>query len=255
MQNIINPLIKCFSRNFNFSFKIILVLYCIIKSLDCFTQSILARKDYLPQSNKTILYRETLFPTNLNAGKNQVWDYSFLRDKDKGYNLIYTFDTSESYKTLFRNVENTYAIEGDSLIKYAEESRLYKIDYQKPKLEMIFPIQYGDTISNYFEGHGKYCSKYDLVIKGEVKKETDANGILILQPKDTIKNILRVNTLTLSSIAMTNENDKISDCQLKQEVEENMSGLLKDMIVLFFGQFQEQVILICNRLLVLDMLI
>ena len=95
-----------------------------------------------------------------------------------------------------------YKFEGDTLFKTRYENPITNISYNKPIPDMIYPMTYGNIYTAEFEGKGTYCHHNCLATSGSILLEADANGIILFPEQDTLRNVLRVHTQTISTIGI-----------------------------------------------------
>lgn len=162
-----------------------------------------------------------------NFGDNESWDFSFLSKLNKSYNVQYSIDSLNRIHQYSDQNKKSFVIIGDTLDQYKLENRLTKIIYYKKKFAMKYPLAYGDSISSNFEGYGLYCDKHFIKVKGQVLINADGEGTLILSDRDTLNNVLRVCTITTTSMAMNVDNVEIDSTKLQQEIEEKYEWYCK----------------------------
>lgn len=92
---------------------------------------------------------------------------------------------------------------------------------------MKYPFQYGDSVTSSFEGYGTYCGNHFVKVKGQVMVQADGFGRLVVSEKDTLDNVLRVYTITVTSMAMDVDVTDIDSTNLKQEIEEKYEWYAK----------------------------
>lgn len=166
-------------------------------------------------------------------GENQVWDIS--QSGVCGRDHIVKCLVVDSELIRYTDPQRvTYCTLTDERIEQcAVESRLAITGYSanKRKLFMKFPLEYGDSVSAPFDGYGLYCGNHNTRECGQVVLRADATGTLILSPNDTIRNVLRVYTLTTSSLAMDVDVSRLDTTKLKQEVEERYDWYAKGRVL------------------------
>lgn len=155
-----------------------------------------------------------------NGGEDVLWDFSEHLGTCSHF-IHYSSDstlriTGNNGKALYG-----YSIHGDSLLMVSYENPLEHISYTRPVLIMRYPMQYGDTFQQCFDGRGKYCESHFERVIGNIVSTADGYGRLILSEKDTLDNVLRVYTLKTSSIRIDIDSCKTDSDFLKQEIEEH----------------------------------
>lgn len=161
------------------------------------------------------------------AGDGEMWDFSTVRDIEKDYNVLLKKDSLSFWNKVEGKAKYSYVLLADSLEQVGFENRLTKIRYTKKKLAMKYPLQYGDSVSSRFEGYGSYCGDHFVKVEGQVVVNADGLGKLILSKRDTLDNVLRVQTITTTAMAMGVDTVKIDTTNLKQEIEEKYEWYAK----------------------------
>lgn len=153
-------------------------------------------------------------------GKDQVWDFSNVKSQSDEYPIEFFSDSVKSFRKIEPQGIYGFMLDSYRLKQTEYESRLEKISYDKEKLAMRYPFQYGDSLVSSFSGKGRYCGDHKIKVEGQVLLQADGEGILILSERDTLRNVLRVYTLTATSLAIDMDSAVIDTTSLKQEIEE-----------------------------------
>lgn len=153
-------------------------------------------------------------------GKEQFWDFSSVELLSGDYPIEFYSDSLGNFQKLEDRGIYYYLLENNLLKQNSYENRLEKINYDKEKLAMRFPLQYGDSLVSSFSGKGRYCGDHKIKVEGQVLLQADGYGTLVLSERDTLKNALRVYTLTTTSMAIDMDSAIIDPTNLKQEIEE-----------------------------------
>lgn len=153
-------------------------------------------------------------------GESKVWNFSGKSTYELEHDINYSLDSTNCFKKTTPQKIFKYILTNDSLRLISYENRVKNINYEKPKLYMYYPLHYGDSIISNFKGHGRYCGDHKIEVEGQVLLQADAYGTLILSENDTLRNVLRVYTLTTTSMAIDMDSAIINSRNLKQEIEE-----------------------------------
>ena len=147
-----------------------------------------------------------------------VWERAYFPPGDSGEGAVWTFDASEdgwrateTYRhgpagEILRTADGhraTFCLRDSILVEVTDESPTYSVAYDIPKLHSAYPLSFGDRLTRPFSGQGVYCKKAYFTVSGNVTKEADASGCLLLPDGTTFRNVLRVHTLTTSVIKMS----------------------------------------------------
>ena len=197
-----------------------LFVLLIATCTQCWSQNLLTRECNLFRDSDAISLQYVSYCCEGDGGQDVVWDFSSV-DSEEGSHLVsFSVDSlSRMYRTEDSEIKS-YKLYSNILKQYGIENRLQKVRYHKQKLSMSYPLQYGDSLSMPFEGFGRYCGNHDISVQGQVTLQADGIGTLILSDRDTLKNVLRVYTLTTTAMAMDMEFATIDPSSLKQEIEE-----------------------------------
>lgn len=130
-------------------------------------------------------------------GENVVWDFSDVQVLNRNFRQKFAAvpDTCLLACTE-RGTRYYYQLEGDSLLLKGFENNLTKLDYVRPQAMLRFPVHYGDSIGGVYQAHGFYCDRQALHCYGRYKTVADGSGTLVLPGGDTLRNVLRVRTLS-----------------------------------------------------------
>lgn len=129
-------------------------------------------------------------------GEGRIWDFSQVPviENDKRHYMMSSDSLSLLSTDRYRLY--TYNQRADSLLLLREENNLFFIDYTQPQLVICYPMQYGDIVQQGFNGHGVYCGRIFLRRIGTTVVEADGQGTLIRTEGDTIRNVLRIHSVT-----------------------------------------------------------
>ncbi|WP_419033120.1 T9SS type A sorting domain-containing protein [Dysgonomonas gadei] len=148
-------------------------------------------------------------------GVNKVWDFSKLKTVNDEYTLTYSRppvegdsvyilgDVRYNKKKIDRerlivgtehNTMYYYYLSGDSLLQTGHENPSVKLAYNSPIVLMLYPLNYGQSISSQYRSEGLYSGTVAIHTKGTVTTAADAYGKILLPSGDTLGPVLRVKT-------------------------------------------------------------
>ncbi|WP_455584939.1 T9SS type A sorting domain-containing protein [Bacteroides sp.] len=149
------------------------------------------------------------------SGPKVIWNFHQLESSGKPYQLRYYVDESDT--TGFIGVEHNtayhYRKTGDSilLVKYA--NRTLSLNYSEPEVRLKYPFHYGDSVQSHFEGTGYYSHSIPMKLSGESVVKADGWGMLVIPGGDTLRQVLRVNTLRECKLVAGMDSSEIAyDC-------------------------------------------
>ena len=168
-----------------------------------------------------------------NEGQGVLWDFSSLSKTPDGVEDVYVeyfIDPDSSRLSVADgNVISSFSVFADSLQITGRETILEWIQYDVPQTIMAYPFEYGNSISGSYDGHGTYSSSLNVSVTGNLRVESDAEGIIITDELDTLYNVLRVHTLRTGSVRTHHVTGvELSDTtRLKQEIEERFEWYVR----------------------------
>lgn len=182
--------------------KITLLLVCLATICQIKAQHVLSKKNSLVRSGDVICKQEIEYLEPEGSGMDVVWDFRDLDIQKKKYMVEYFCDSLLQIFKYEPTFMEQYKFEGDTLFKTRYENPITNISYNKPIPDMIYPMAYGNIYTAEFEGKGTYCHHNCLTTSGSILLEADANGIILFPEQDTLRNVLRVHTQTISTIGI-----------------------------------------------------
>lgn len=162
---------------------------------------------------------------------NDIWDFGQLKAINNEYTLSYELPPMEGDSIYIfagkrinrKNVEENelivgtehstmyyYQLRNDSLLQIGHDNLLTQLYYVNPMVVMIYPLNYGQSISSEYRSQGLYSGSIKIETKGTITTTADAYGKMILPSGDTINPVLRVKTIQ-SIIDIPNENSISAD--------------------------------------------
>lgn len=212
--------------------KTFLTIVAFSLSLNLFSQTI----DYetnVPRNGDSMSRQILEYYPEGNEGQTVVWDFSSLSkvsDSDEDVFVEYYIDPDSSRLSVADgNVISRFSVFADSLQITGRETILEWIEYDVPQTIMAYPFEYGNSISGSYDGHGTYSSSLNVSVTGNLRVESDAEGIIITDELDTLYNVLRVHTLRTGSVSMHHVTGaELSDStHIKQEIEERFEWYVR----------------------------
>jgi hypothetical protein len=149
------------------------------------------------------------------SGANKVWDFSKLNTINDEYTLTYSLPPLEGDSVYIlgdirynkKNVSDNelivgtehntmyyYHLSGDSLSQMGHENPAVKLAYTSPMVLMLYPLNYGQSVSSVYKSEGLYSGTVDIRTQGIMTTSADAYGKIILPSGDTLSPVLRVKT-------------------------------------------------------------
>lgn len=198
----------------------LMVLFLVLFPVSGRGQETLHGYNHLYEDGDT-LYRYAITHPNIGCpGTDQVWDFSRTDMIEDDYDFFYSL-TDSIIQRFCKNCVLTYRQIQDSLYIMREEQPLCWIDYKTPKLQMAFPLSYGDIIETPLNGRGLYCGHLQMSRSGNISLEVDGEGTLIRAEGDTLRNVLRVYLLETSAIGLDEECRTNASDIAQQEIRES----------------------------------
>jgi len=130
------------------------------------------------------------------SGEKVLWEFSKLTPFDNEYTLSYSSTENNSLITGTEHYTRYYyKYANDSLLLVSYENPTTTMDYSQPELLLKFPLQYNDSLKNYYYAEGRYSERKIIELLGNTHTKADAYGMMILPNQDTIKNVLRIKSI------------------------------------------------------------
>ena len=172
-------------------------LFGLVLPMAVRAQNVLTAEEHaLRPCDKTERLQTEFFDVG-NPGTGGVWDFSTLDTSSRKTITEYLGGTDSTVVEAAPHSIRKYVLRNDSLFLCAYRNRLYDIEYSVPVLEMVYPMQFGDTLYTYYSGNGLYSGKRQVETAGEARVSADAYGTLVMPSGDTLRNVVRIYTLNL----------------------------------------------------------
>ena len=172
-------------------------LFGLVLPMAVCAQNVLTAEEHaLRPCDKTERLQTEFFDVG-NPGTGGVWDFSTLDTSSRKTITEYLGGTDSAVVEAAPYSIRKYVLRNDSLFLCAYRNRLYDIEYSVPVLEMVYPMQFGDTLYTYYSGNGLYSGKRQVETAGEARVSADACGTLVMPSGDTLRNVVRIYTLNL----------------------------------------------------------
>ena len=199
--------------------KTMMVLW-VLMPVCMLAQNTLTKATNLIRNGDIVKYQSMEYSYQIGNGKDVVWDFGDVDGLNEIYSIAFEIDTLNNYIKKDDNGIFAYSIFSDLLKQTKEENRLLRIVYHQPKLAMKYPLQFGDSLALNFSGTGIYCGDHHVKVNGQVNIHADGIGTLILPKKDTLRNTLRVYTLTTTTTAMDMDSMSLDTARIRQVISE-----------------------------------
>ena len=163
-----------------------------------------------PKANDRVVRQMLPYSYEGASGDSQTWDFSGL--DPEGDDIINYVVQGDTVIGINHDGANRYLSDEYGMWQTGLEDAIEKIAYDEPMMTMRFPLAYGDRYSSPFEGEGRYCGTHHIRHFGTVSIKADGQGILVLSEGDTLRNVIRVQTITTAAIriskdSLSNDND------------------------------------------------
>lgn len=160
------------------------------------------------------------------GGKNMVWDFSKKLGSKESSQVIFMKDSTDVLSVIESGRISYYRTTPDTLILLGSESSLERREYAIEKISKIFPLEYGDSISQRFRCEGVYCGDHPFREAGTTTFKVDAVGSIVLAENDTVRNVRRVHTIDSYSICMDIDSAALDTARLTQVIDERYEWYL-----------------------------
>ena len=192
-----------------------------------YAQHILQSDLNLPRAGDVIIKQQVEYKDPGRSGENVLWDFGELKTVNDEYTLSYSEPVLVDDSMYIMGLDTILLknlTEGRLLIGtehytmyyyYLTENRLWVmghenpttlLQYTKPLVAGVYPMQYQDSCGYDFQSEGLYSSKIPFTSDGEAQIQADAYGMMILPSGDTLRNVLRTRTVqTIRQVFQTGD--------------------------------------------------
>lgn len=164
------------------------------------TAYILTRTNSIPKGSAFI---DKTVVSNLKPGprgENVIWDFTDVEVLDGNVKCEYEVIGDSVLYVTEGGTRRDFRLSGDSLLCGGLENRLTVLSDSISGIVFRYPFAYGDSVSKPFVQKGEYSKLFDLYVGGISTSVCDAKGMLILEPGDTLRNVLRVHRINDSFV-------------------------------------------------------
>ena len=161
-----------------------------------------------------------------NGGRGKVWDFSKKLGSKGSVQVMIMTDSTGVLTVIEPGRISYYQTTPDTLVLFGSESPLEKREYAMRELSKVFPLEYGDSISENYRCEGMYCGDHPFREVGTTTVKVDAGGSLVLAENDTVRNVLRVHTIDSYAICMDLDSAALDTARLTQVIDERYEWYL-----------------------------
>ena len=174
----------------NSLFLLIGMFFCLIP-----VRSQLKSELNAPRPGDVIIKQQVEYKDPGRTGENVLWDFSQLNVVNDEYDLIYTSPDDTIITGTEHVTQYHYVMRNDSLLLLGFNNQTTALRSIQPEVLIKFPFHHGDSIGSYHYAHGKYSNRMEMDVMGTTQTIADAHGMMILPNKDTLKHVLRIQTV------------------------------------------------------------
>ena len=170
----------------------------------------------LPRPGDEIIKQQVEYKDPGRAGENVLWDFGQLQSINDEYTLSYSepFVVDDSMYILGMDTILLEDLADESFLIGTEHHTMYYyrltdnrwwtlghenpvtlLQYTQPLLAGFYPMMYRDSCSHAYQSKGLYSSTVPFTSDGETHIRADACGMMILPSGDTLRNVLRTQTI------------------------------------------------------------
>lgn len=202
--------------------KFFLNICAVFLSMQVYSQQSITCESNAPRHHDSLTRHMTTFFSAGNQGIDIVWDFTDVETVRARQNLEFSLATDSTMLFLEPEMMSRLLIDKDSLVCTQYETPLKFMKYDRPLTLLTYPFYYGDILKSTFTGSGIYCKRHFLDNEGTYEVEADAQGSIIIAEGDTLKNVIRLHSTLVNSVAMHALGDTldIDTTPRKQEIEE-----------------------------------
>jgi hypothetical protein len=166
----------------------------------CIAGTMQAQHSLLSELNKfraddVLIKQQVSYKDPGRTGANVLWDFSQLNIVNDEYELAYSAGRDSVIIGTEHLTRYSYVLSNDSLLLWGFRNPTTQMRNKQPEVLLKFPVNYGDSIKNYYYGHGKHGNRLELDDMGTIATSADAYGMMVLPNQDTLKHVLRTHTV------------------------------------------------------------
>ncbi len=126
-------------------------------------------------------------------GENVLWNMSGVKETGNSHKIrcIGARDTAK-FAVVNDKTTLVYEQHGDTLLQTGYRTRLTSATFDKPIVQLRYPVHYGDSVSGVYSGSGIYSNSIRFGEYGWYASKADSYGTLITPDGDTLRNVLRI---------------------------------------------------------------
>lgn len=174
---------------------------CIILIIPVLFCSVLARTQELRSSSQgfrpgdVLIKQQLTCPAITGQDTTRLWDFSHVKPVNDQYRITFGVIGDSLITASEHQTQYEYSLSGDTLYLRGYQTATTRMDYTVREVILPFPLQEGSHYEGNFRGEGSYCGKLKLRTAGTIRINARVTGTLILPEADTIRNVLRVESI------------------------------------------------------------
>ncbi len=162
-----------------------------------------------PIKDSDINRYEIRFDSIGESGQAVIWDFSHMQKGESNTIRFKSLNNSQSKK--YENERlSRFLLNEDTLLRTSYFDAGEKLDFILPEKRIVYPMVYGDSITDLFFAEGNFGKTNYLRNAGILTVVANATGTLISPDNDTIKNVIRVHSHKHAGILLTDSDFKLS---------------------------------------------
>lgn len=209
--------------SFKLSFVSIIFLALNIYSMSSYAQNVLTSQLNAPRDSDKLYKYRVEYTDPGNSGNNICWDFEKVNVLDKSYIVTFSCDSLHQLTCIENGSIYKYQLKQDLLMQTAYEDPKTSIKYDPPIMKQKYPFGIDMKISQMYHGKGVYCGNHNIDTKGNIEQEADGTGTIILSKSDTLKNVIRIHTISTYATAMAKDTCISDSIDKRQGIEETYS--------------------------------
>ena len=168
------------------------------------------------RSGDEIIKQQVEYKDPGRSGQNVIWDFSKLKDLNPEYKLLYFSPEliDESYYVMGKDTIPKDLVNPEDLVIGLEHytnyyyrvknNRLHLLGHENPVSQMMnypsipvvdYPFSYQQNLNEAYSAMTIYSGTEKMYFDGNVDVSLDAQGMMILPSKDTLRHVSRIKTI------------------------------------------------------------
>ena len=172
----------------------VVMLFTALHSFYAYSQVVFTCTSNLPKVGEGFVKSSVLWNPHLLDGENQYWDLSDVEVLDNAEQVECSSCSEEKneYDLRFGHTKFSYSQDANHLYLTKTESKVTKVTYEQPELQLFYPCVYMDSVCSPIDGKVICGDKEKGDFWGSVALKVDATGSVLFPNGIRLDSLLRI---------------------------------------------------------------